>query len=54
MCLYCQYDHNFWDDVVKGAQRITILTDEEVEQLYRNRPDLRPGATKDAEAQTND
>jgi len=33
MCLYCQYDHTFWDDIVAGAQRIRILTPEEVAEV---------------------
>jgi len=33
MCLYCQYDHGFWDDIVRGAQRIRILTSAEVTEV---------------------
>jgi hypothetical protein len=41
MCEYCSLNKNFWDQVVEGAKRITVLTPEQVEQLYRDNPELR-------------
>jgi hypothetical protein len=29
MCLYCQYDHTFWDQVIERGRQIRILTPEE-------------------------
>lgn len=47
MCVYCAYDHTFWDSIIEGAKRITILTPDEVEELYRLNPQLRPGQEAD-------
>jgi hypothetical protein len=33
MCLYCQYDHGFWDDIVQRAQSIRILTPAEASEV---------------------
>jgi hypothetical protein len=41
MCEYCSLNKDFWNQVVEGSKRITILTPEQVEQLYRDNPQLQ-------------
>ena len=40
MCEYCSLNKDFWAQVTDRARQITILTPEQVEQLYRDNPQL--------------
>jgi hypothetical protein len=46
MCEYCAYNKDFWNQVTERAKDIRVLTSEEVEQLYRDNPQLRPEAAE--------